>query len=152
MSKYKLIQLTNNNIGAVAANGYLPLGLITRKLNSACNNCATFQVTSSTSDALVITEPGYYKITYVGNLSAAAAGNISVTLVTNQQAVVSATETVAAADDVANIVLSYVIRICPNCCSAPYNCPVSVQFQLGSEVATSATEDSTSNIIVEKLY
>ena len=151
MSKYKLIQLTNNNIPAIAASAYLPLGSITRRYNVSCGDCSTFEVTSSSSDTLVISEPGYYKITYSGTMTAAAAGNISVSLITNQNSVYTVSEEATAAEDIVNITLIYVIRVCPNCCSSPANCPVSVQFQLG-DVALGVTPDpSTSNIVVEKV-
>jgi hypothetical protein len=148
MSKYKLIQLTNNAIGATTAQTLLPLGLITRRLNASACNCTTFQITSSDSDTLILNDPGYYKITYNANLIAAAAGDLSVSLLANQQEVTSSSETVAAADDTANITLIYTIRVCPNCCSAPTNCPVNIQLQLG-DVAISA--GSTANLIVEKI-
>jgi hypothetical protein len=151
MSKYKLIQLTNNDIPAIAANSFLPLGSVTRRYNASCNDCSTFEVTSSSSDSLIISEPGYYKITYSGTMTAAAAGNISVSLITNQNTVYTVSEEATAAEDIVNITLIYVIRVCPNCCAAPTNCPVSVQFKLG-DVALGITPDpSTSNIVLEKV-
>jgi hypothetical protein len=150
MSKYKLIQLTNKNIGEFPVDSYLPLGLVTRRLNAPNCNCDTFQITSSTSDTIMINEPGYYKVTYSLDLVAADAGVATVTLVTNQQNIYTTSETVAAAEDVVDLDLTYVLRVCPNCCSAPYNCPISLQLQLGG-VASSATTPSVSNLIIEKL-
>jgi hypothetical protein len=150
MSKYKLIQLTNNNIGAINANNYLPLGIVTRRLNAATNDCSTFQVTSSTSDTVTVNEPGYYKVTYSASLTAAATGTFPISLIANQDNVYTVSETVAAADDVINLTLVYTIRVCPNCCSAPYNCPISLQIQLG-DIATSATIPSTANLVIEKI-
>jgi hypothetical protein len=152
MSKYKLIQLTNNNISGIAADNYIPLGVITRKINSTSGDCATFDVASSIADLISVDEPGYYKVTYSASFSAAAAGNLSVSLLNNQQTVYTVTATVAAADDYVNITLPYVIRICPNCCSAPYNHPVAIQLKLGEGVGLSATEPSTANLIIEKIY
>lgn len=151
MSKYKLIQLTNTAIGQVGANEFLPLGRITRKINSGCPDAATFQITSSTADTVIINEPGYYKITYTGSLAAGAADTFSLNLVTNGTVITTASETAAAADDYVDISFIYVIRVCPNCCSAPANYPLALQLQVG-DVATSATALSTSNLIIEKIY
>ena len=150
MSNYKLIQLTNNNIGSIAANSYLPVGLITRRINASTSNCSTFQVASSTSDTIYLNEPGSYKITYTGSFSAGATGSFAISLVANNSTVFTAQETVAAADDYVNLDFSYVVRVCPNCCSAPATCPMSIQLQVG-DVATSATEISTANLIIEKI-
>jgi hypothetical protein len=152
MSKYKLIQLTNTSIGATAANTFLPLGTITRKINAPTDPCSTFIVGSSTSDTVTITEPGYYKITYSATLTAAAAGVIGVSLITNGVAAYSVSEDATAAEDIVNLTLVYVIRICPNCCSTPANCPVNIQVELG-DVATGITPNpSTANLIIERIY
>jgi hypothetical protein len=151
MSKYKLIQLTNTNIPAVDAGDYIPLGLITRRFNSPINCCNTFEVTSSNSDTVVINEPGYYKIAYSATLTAAAAGNIEVSLITNQNSVYSVAEEATAAEDIVNITLIYVIRVCPNCCSTPTNCPVNVQLKLGDVALGTTPSASTGNLIIEKV-
>jgi hypothetical protein len=152
MSKYKLIQLTNSSIGALDAQAFIPLGMVTRRVNAPMEPTSVFQVTSTTSDVLYVTEPGYYKITYAGTFTAAAAGTVSVTLVTNQEPVYTVSEEATAAEDVVNVTLVYVIRVCPNCCSSPYNCPVGIQIQLG-DTATGVTPDpSTANLIVERVY
>jgi hypothetical protein len=152
MSKYKLIQLTNNNIGVVAANTYMPLGNVTRRFNAPTNNPSTFYVASSTSDIIYLNEPGYYKVTYSADLTAGAAGLMSISLVVNGNSTYTVAETAAAAEDIVNLTLSYVVRVCPNSCSSPYNCPVSLQFELG-DVATGITPSgSTTNLIVEEVY
>ena len=151
MSKYKLIQLTNNNVGAITADSLMPLGNITRRINSACD-CPTFQVASSTADTLYINEPGYYKITYSSTLTASAAGLMSISLLVNQNSVYTVSEDATAAEDVVNLTLPYVVRVCPNSCSTPTNCPMAIQFKLG-EVATGITPNpSTTNLIVERVY
>jgi hypothetical protein len=151
MSKYKLIQVTNTNIGALDANSLLPLGLITRRYNSPSDCCSTFDLGSSSSDTLYINEPGYYKITYSLVASAAAEGVLSISMLNNQNSVYTVSSDVTAAGDVVNLTLIYVIRVCPNCCSTPSNCPVAIQFQLG-DVATGITPNpSISNLIVEKV-
>lgn len=151
MSKYKLIQLTNKQITGTAANTYIPLGLVTRKINSTACDIPTFTVGSSLADTVTINEPGYYKITYNSTLSPAAAGAVGVTLISNQDPIYSVSETAAAADDLVNLTLVYVIRVCPNCCSAPLNCPVNIQIQLG-DTALSATTASVGNLVIERIY
>lgn len=151
MSKYKLIQLTNKSIGEIAAEGFLPLGLVTRKINANCES-PVFQVASSTSDTLYINEPGYYKITYSATLTAGAAGLMSVSLVANQNNIYTVSEDATAAEDIVDLTLVYVIRVCPNSCSAPYNCPTAIQLQLG-DVATGVTPNpSSANLVVERVY
>lgn len=151
MSKYKLIQLTNNNVGEITAGSFMPLGNVTRRINSPMNCCGAFQVTSSTSDTLNITEPGYYKVTYSATLTAGAAGLMSVSLIANQNTVYTVSEDATAAEDIINLTLPYVVRVCPNSCSSPYNCPVSIQFKLG-DVATGITPaPSTTNLVVERI-
>ena len=152
MSTYKLIQLTNTNIGEITAGSLIPLGTTSRRINSPINNNTAFQVASSNSDTLYINEPGYYKITYSGTFTAGAAGNVGVTLVTNNQEVYSVTEEATAAEDIVNITLIYVIRVCPNCCSSPYNCPVAVQVKLGDTATGITPNPSTGNLIVERVY
>jgi hypothetical protein len=151
MSKYKLIQLTNTDIGALAAGSLIPLGLVTRRYNAPNNTCSTFNVTSSSSDTLYITEPGYYKITYSMVASAGAEGVLGVSLLTNQDVVTTVSADATAAEDVVNLTLIYVIRVCPNCCSSPYNCPVAVQIQLGDTATGITPNPSTGNLIVEMI-
>ena len=150
MSRYKLVQLTNKSIGEIQAGDYLPVGMITRKINASTCNCNTFQIASSNSDIVYLNEPGSYKVTYTGSFAAGAAGVFAISLIANQETIFTAQETVAAADDLVNMNLSYVVRVCPNCCSSPANCPMSIQIQLG-DLATSATVDSTANLIIEKV-
>jgi hypothetical protein len=152
MSKYKLIQLTNTNIGATPAGEFLPLGLTTRRVNAGGSPCSTFQVTSSESDTVYINEPGFYKVTYNATLTTGAAGVMGVTLVANQNDIYSVSEDATAAEDIVNLNLVYVIRVCPNSCSAPYNCPTAIQVRLG-DVATGITPNaSTANLVIERVY
>jgi hypothetical protein len=146
MSKYKLIQTTNQNLGAVAVNDYMPFGNITRRLNASTCNCDTFNITSTGSNILYLNEPGYYKVTYSANLVAGAVGDLTTALVVNGTNVYQVLAT-AAEGDTYNVTLPYVIRVCPNSCANPANCPVSVQIQL-LEVAITG---GSANLIVEKI-
>jgi hypothetical protein len=152
MTKYKLIQLTNNNIQAVAADSFIPLGTVTRKINSPSGACSTFTVNSSSIDSVSINEPGYYKITYSATLTAGAAGTMTVTLVNNSTDVYTVGEEATAAEDIVDLTLIYVIRIYPNCCASNTNYPAAIQFRLGDTAAGITPNPSTANLVIEKIY
>jgi hypothetical protein len=152
MSKYKLIQLTNTNIGAVDAGSYLPLGVITRRLNTPTEKVSTFEVVTSGSNLVYINEPGYYKVTYNSTLTAGAAGTLGISLVVGGNTVYTVSEEVTAAEDVVNMTLAYVIRVCPNSCSAPYNCPVSIQLLLEDVALGTTPSPSVGNLIIERVF
>jgi hypothetical protein len=151
MSKYKLIQLTNTAIPALTADEYIPLGLVTRRLNAPISGCSPFQIGSSTSDILYLNEPGYYKITYSATMVAGAAGTISVSLISNQNSIYTVSEEATAAADIVNLTLPYVLRVCPNCCASPNNYPVGIQFKLGDTATGITPNPSIANLIVEKI-
>ena len=59
--KARLLQLTNTNIGAIATDANMPLGVITVVYPGYDNQCySTYSITSSTSDTLVINRAGTY--------------------------------------------------------------------------------------------
>ena len=152
MNRYKLIQLTNTAVPAVDADQLLPLGTVTRRLNATTCNADTFQVASSLADTIYINEPGYYKITYSATLTAAGAGLVGVSLIVNNNAVYTVAEEATAAEDIVNITLPYIIRVCPNSCATPYNCPTSIQLKLGDVAIGTTPSPSSANLIVEKVY
>jgi hypothetical protein len=77
---------------------------------------------------------------------------MSISLISNQNTIYTVSEDATAAEDVVNLTLVYVIRVCPNSCSSPYNCPVAVQFKLG-DVATGITPTaSVANLVVERVH
>ncbi|MBO7158131.1 MAG: hypothetical protein J6W31_05965 [Clostridia bacterium] len=147
MSKYRVIQLTNNNIGAVAIDDFLPLGGITRRIQGKEDCCNTFHVTTSGADTVVINECGNYNITYNASVVAAAAGILSLSLVMNGVTLYTASVTAAAGSTV-NITIPYQIRVRPNCASYEVNVPANIQVQLSGVAVTGGA----SNIIVERVY
>jgi hypothetical protein len=152
MSKYKLIQLTNTNIDVINAGENMPLGLVTRRINAGNSPCSVFQVASSQADTVYINEPGFYKITYDATITAGAAGLMSVSLIANQNSIYTVSEDATAAEDIVNLTLVYVLRVCPNSCSTPANCPTAIQVKLG-DVATGITPNpSVANLIIERVY
>jgi hypothetical protein len=144
---YKQIQLTNTDIGDIAINAYIPYGNITRRINAPYNCCNTFTVTSNTSDTVMINDPGFYKITYSLTGMAAAAGDVTIALVTNNSEVYSVSQYVADAAGSVNLTIIYTIRVTPNCNANPTNTPVSVQIQNTGIALTGVS----GNMIIEKV-
>lgn len=148
MRNYKVLQMTNKTIGAVAIDGLMPYGIITRKICQGKTNGGTFSVTTTGADTIYLQEAGNYRISYSGSLVAGATGDIAVSLIANGVSVYTVTQTVTAVGDVINLTLPYEVRVCPNSCAVPTNCPMSIQIQLTGVAIT----DGTSNILVEKVY
>lgn len=143
---YQFIQLTDRAVGAVATDALLPLGNVTRK-NADGQRCQdTFIVSTSGSDTVTITEAGWYKISYVGSLIPADAGEITLSLEANNVQQIAVSDTVAAADDITNISLEFIIRVFPSC-RATSNMPVALQI-INTGVALTG---GTSNLIIEKI-
>lgn len=148
MSKCKLIQITNSAVGAVAVDGYMPFGLITRRIQSSNNCCNTFDVTTSNNDLVYLNEPGYYDITYSATVVAGAEGILTLSLISNGTTIYSVGVSVNAADQSVNLTLPYTVRVFPNNPSYPSTCPTSIQIQLSGVAITSGT----SNLQIEKVY
>lgn len=148
MSKYRVLQLTNDAVAATVVDSFLPLGVITRRIQDNDGCCATFHVTTSNADTVYLNEVGNYDITYSASLIAGAVGEVSATLIANGTAVYEVGATIAAVGDVVNITLPYQVRVCPNCASSPNNCPMSIQIKLtGVEVT-----GGKSNLLIERVY
>lgn len=144
---YKQIQLTNNNIASVEADAFIPLGKVTRRINAPYNCCNTFILTSSTDDTLVLNDTGFYKVTYSLTATAAAAGTITVALITDGTSIHTVSQSIVDETSPVNLTLVYTIRVCPNCASAPDNVPVSLQIQNTGVALTG----QSANLIVEKI-
>ena len=144
---YKLIQLTNNDIGDVAVDAYLPYGRVTRTINAPYNCCNTFSVSTSGADVVNLNDIGFYKVTYSLTGMAAAAGDVEIALVTNGSEVYSVSQYVADAAGSVNLPIVYVIRVCSSCSAAPESVPVAVQIQNTGIALTGVS----SNLIIEKL-
>jgi hypothetical protein len=147
MTSYKQIQLTNSAIGDVAIDAYMPLGRVTRRINAPYNCCNTFTVTTSDANSVVLNDVGFYKITYSLTATAAAAGEVTIALVTNGTSIYTVSQAVVDETAGINLTLPYTIRVCSNCSATPDNLPVSVQIQNTGIALTGAT----SNIIIEKI-
>ena len=146
--KYRVLQLTNTNIGAIAIDEFMPFGNITRKISSGNNCCQTFNVSTTGADTIVLNEPGNYRITYNASLTAEAAGEIGVALIANNNQVYAVETSVGGEGSIINLNLPYEVRVCPNSCAVPSNCPMTIQIKLTGVAITAGT----SNILVEKVY
>lgn len=147
MSKYRVLQLTNGTVGAVAINEFMPLGNITRRVQEDCGGYPTFNVTTSQADTVYLNEVGNYDVTYSASLTPGAAGELTVALIANGTQVYAVSVT-AVSGDVVNVTLPYQVRVCPNCASTPTNCPMTIQLQL-TGVAVTAGQ---TNLLIERVY
>ena len=86
-------------------------------------------------------------MTYSLTAAAAAAGEVTIALVSNGTVVYSVSQTIVDETSGVNLTLPYTIRVCPNCVSAPDNVPVSIQIQ-NTGVALTGT---SGNLIIEKV-
>lgn len=145
-STYKQIQLTNTSIGDVAANEFIPLGNVTRRINAPAACCNTFVVSSSNNDTVTVSDPGFYKVTYSLTANVAAAGEVTVALLVNGTSVYSVSQTVVDETTAVNITLPYTIRV-TSTCACPVVTPVPIQLQNTGIALTG----STSNLIIEKV-
>lgn len=143
---YRLLQLTNSNISPLPTATLLPVGIPTRKIvqSSTCKD--TFTVTTNVNNAVYINEAGFYKITYTGYLTAAAAGNVIVNLRLNGVTAMIATAT-AALNGTVPITISFVTRVYCNCACNSTNMPILVEL-LNNGVALTG---GNSNLIIERI-
>lgn len=144
---YKMIQLTNKNIQAVAAASLIPLGIITRRVSPNRDNCTTFDVVSTADDTVTINRCGYYRVIYNITAVASAAGVITFNLLVGGTSVYSASVTAADGASV-NVTIPYMLRAFANCESLPANLPLTIQIENAGVALTSATAD----LLIEKTY
>ena len=143
----KVLQLTNRNILAVAADGYMPLGITTVKYQlENCNCPQVFTVTSSASDTLVINRGGTYRLDYNASLMTSAAGTVTLNVFVNGVSMYTVSATAAAASDLLNITIPLDIYIPCNCNSIPNSVPANIQIQNTGIALTGGT----SNLIMTK--
>ena len=145
MSRFKMVQITNNNIDVVNANALMPLGTITRRVDCS-NNMSAFSITSSNTDTITINEAGYYEVEYSVSEVVTNAGITTITLVVNgvDTYTVGATAT---AGGTLNLTLPYVVRVFNRCDNIATNNPMTIQFKTNA-----ALTSATSNVDVKKIY
>ena len=148
MSNYRVLQMTNTTVGAVAVNGLMPFGIITRRVNrNVCTDIDTFSISTTGANIITVNECGNYDVTYSVSAVASAAGIVTFNLLVNGTNVYSVSETAASGDTI-NLTVPYQIRVLPNSCSTPNNNPVNIQIELTGVAITGGT----SNIIVERVH
>jgi hypothetical protein len=146
MTNARILQLSNNTIGAIAVNGNMPLGIVTVVHPFDTSNCyPTYTVTSSTSDTLVINKAGVYSFIYNASVIATEAGEVTLSLIVNNVVKYTVSATATAAGTV-NLTIPYEIYVPCNCASSPNNVPASIQIQSTGVAITSGT----SNLIISK--
>lgn len=136
---YRLLQMQNDNIGAVAVGAYVPFGVVNRLIERDCAR-STFETTTSGANLAVINEPGFYEITYSGSIVAAAVGTLTLNLQINGVTVYTYTVTVAAAGTIP-VSFKFITRAFCNYPGLPTNTPLNVQVQnaTGSVAITGGT-------------
>lgn len=145
---YRVLQLTNTAVGAVAADTLMPLGAVTRRICCSGNSgTPTFAISTSGTDTITLNKTGYYRVSYVGSLVAGTAGAVSLALVANGTPIYTVSETATAVGDTVNISLEYMVRVLPNCASV-LNAPLNIQIENTGVALTGGT----SNILIEKTY
>lgn len=142
---YRLLQLTNAQIGPITSPAFLPLGNVTRiiKQDDACQQ--TFVVSNSSNNIAYIQESGFYKITYNANLVAAAAGLVTLNLQINGTTVYT-TNVTATEGGTVQVAFTFMTRVFDNCCNS-VNIPAQIQIQT-SGVSLISGE---SNLVVERV-
>lgn len=148
MSNYRVLQMTNTSVGAVAVNELMPFGIITRRVTRpVCDAGPTFTISTTGTNTITINECGNYEVTYSTSAVASAAGIVTFNLLVNGVNTYAVSETVAAGDTI-NLTLPYQVRVLPNSAATPTNNPVNIQIELTGVAITGGT----SNIIVERVY
>lgn len=143
----KVLQLTNSNVPAVAANGLMPLGVTT--LRYPCENYScqqVFTITSSTSDTLAVNKGGTYRLDYNASLMATAAGTVTLSVLVNGVSKYTINATASAASDIVNITIPLDLYLPCNCNAAPNNIPANIQIQSTGVALTGGT----SNLIITR--
>lgn len=143
----RILQLTNNAIGAVAVDTLMPLGAITRKY--CCGNAGqnTFAVSTTGANTITLNEKGYYDVIYSASVVAGATGVVTLNLLVNGVPVLTKTSS-AVSGAAVDITIPYSIRVLGNC-SCVNNNPVSIQIENDEDGVAITT--GTSNLIIEKI-
>ena len=141
---WRLIELTNGNIGPVAVDALVPLGSVTRKVAREPRCTPTFSVDTTANNVVTIDEHGIYNVEYTGTLVAAAAGTLTLNLLQNNTAVATRSITVAVGDSV-NVALSKEIRVYRNCC-----CQQNMPIQLALSITGVAITGGNGTLIVNR--
>lgn len=145
---YRMIQMTNNAIPAVAANELLPLGTVTRRVCPRSCGCQTFELSYTGADTVTINEAGYYRVAYTLSGAAGAAGVAEISLLAGGNTLYSASATATAEGDEVQITMVFMVRAFRNCDSLPANLPLAVQIKNAGVALTSAV----GNLLIEKAY
>ena len=143
-ANYRLIEMQNTAVGAVASGAFMPFGKVTRRVSNSAGCGVPFQVAYSGADIIQITQKGYYKVEYNASVTVGGAGDITFVLMANGTPIYSITHHVTAAGTY-NLNFPKEVRVFANCPSCATNCPMDIQVQLAGLAITGGT----SNIIID---
>lgn len=143
-SNYRIIEMQNTGMGAVASGALMPFGKVTRRISTCSGNGVPFQVATSKADTIQLTSKGYYKVLYNATLTVGGAGDITLVLLANGTPVYSITHHATAAGNY-NLTLPKEVKVFANCQACSTNCPMDIQIQNAGQAITGGT----SNIIVD---
>lgn len=130
---WRLIELTNGNIGAVPVGSLLPIGAITRKVAQEPRCTPTFEVGTTQNNVITVSEYGIYNVEYTGTLVAGAAGVLTLSLLADGVAIATRSATVTA-DGSFIFALSKEIRVLKNCCNNVI--PITLALQISGVAIT----------------
>lgn len=119
-----ILQRTNDAIGAVAVNGAIPLGRVTRQLD--CARCGGYTISPTDAFTDTINEAGSYAIEYTATLTGGGAGTVVVELQRDGEVLDTRTVTLGAAASVV-VAFIYHIKVDGNCCNVT-NTPTSISL------------------------
>lgn len=112
----------------VAAEGFLDFNT-----NSVRNGCSVVHVAGSNS--ITLASDGLYLVTFNGNVTPTAAGDITLQLISNGTVVPGAEATITgAAADIYNISFSTLVKELPSCCAIDNTTVLQVQSSAAATV------------------
>lgn len=126
-----------NNSITVAANAIVPFSGSRAATRSSCTCNGGWLYYAPGSGQLQLTKPGRYKVDFSALVAASAAGNVTMTLTSNGEALAGTGmgATLAAADDTANLSTNAIVEV---------PCGASVTLAVLNTSATSITVDDAS--------
>lgn len=146
---YRMLQMTNTNIGAVGTSVPIPLGNITREISRASDSTIpTFETSiDGNNNTVVLREPGFYKINYTGYHAASNNTTVGTRLLVNGVSALFAVQTSPTAGAQMPVVINFVIRAIGSNQNVASNLPMKIQIVNTSTPLTGGT----GNLIIERI-
>lgn len=141
---YRIIEMQNTAIGAVANNAAMPFGQVTRRISTTTGSGVPFEITTSGANTVQLTSKGYYKVLYNATVTVGGSGDIILVLTANGTPVYSITHHATAAGNY-NLTLPKEVRVFANCAANSTNCPMAIQIINAGQAITGGT----ANLIID---